>query len=98
MPREFGVGERAFYDRLEQEARAQIKQLQEAGGLQGSYVNMLYMLLRLRQACNHPWLVKEGGRDYRVGAAQPRTHTPEPDSAMVSCPPPLRRFDCPCAP
>lgn len=29
------------------------------GNLAGSsYVNMLWMLLRLRQACNHPWLVK----------------------------------------
>ncbi len=33
---------------------------QGSGGNQ--YVNMLYQLLKLRQACNHPWLVKGLGR------------------------------------
>ncbi len=30
----------------------------EAEGAGRSYVNMLWLLLRLRQACNHPWLLK----------------------------------------
>lgn len=31
-----------------------MQELEQTGG---SYVNMLWLLLRLRQACNHPWLV-----------------------------------------
>lgn len=39
----------------------------EAGGSGNSYVNMLWLLLRLRQACNHPWLVR--GTSARYGGA-----------------------------
>lgn len=37
-----------------------MKQMANAGnqGRAQQYVNMLYSLLKLRQACNHPWLVK----------------------------------------
>ncbi|KAJ9533886.1 hypothetical protein QJQ45_026984 [Haematococcus lacustris] len=31
------------------------------------YVNMLYSLLRLRQGCNHPWLVKGGPGGVKAG-------------------------------
>lgn len=34
-----------------------VQALESSGAAQGQYVNMLWMLLRLRQACNHPWLV-----------------------------------------
>ncbi|CAG9467162.1 unnamed protein product [Pedinophyceae sp. YPF-701] len=51
----FNAEERAFYDRLRRESLQQIRQIREGGaGAPGSqYANMLLLLLRLRQACNH---------------------------------------------
>lgn len=45
---------------MQADSLAQIKQAEGEWAETGrsSYVNMLYMLLKLRQACNHPWLVK----------------------------------------
>ena len=45
------------------------QELEQTGG---SYVNMLWLLLRLRQACNHPWLVHGTSARYGgPGAASP---------------------------
>ncbi|BFI42047.1 protein Mpsnf1.22 [Marchantia polymorpha subsp. ruderalis] len=55
---EFSEEERAFYTNLETESRKQFQDYAEAGTLQSNYVNILWMLLRLRQACDHPLLVK----------------------------------------
>jgi SNF2 family DNA or RNA helicase len=52
---EFSPAERQFYERLEQRTDQRLEQLQEGGGI--SYANALTLLLRLRQACNHPQLV-----------------------------------------
>ncbi|XP_024520679.1 helicase-like transcription factor CHR28 [Selaginella moellendorffii] len=56
---EFSEEERIFYNSLELESRRQFQVYAEEGTLQSNYVNILYMLLRLRQACDHPLLVKE---------------------------------------
>ncbi|KQK10005.2 hypothetical protein BRADI_2g51727v3 [Brachypodium distachyon] len=50
--------ERAFYNALEAESREQFKVYAAAGTVKQNYVNILLMLLRLRQACDHPYLVK----------------------------------------
>ncbi|KAK1387224.1 helicase-like transcription factor CHR28 [Heracleum sosnowskyi] len=55
---EFSVEERAYYRRLEAESRSQFKAYAAAGTLGQNYANILLMLLRLRQACDHPLLVK----------------------------------------
>ncbi|GAV69203.1 SNF2_N domain-containing protein/Helicase_C domain-containing protein/zf-C3HC4_2 domain-containing protein, partial [Cephalotus follicularis] len=55
---EFTVEERDFYTRLEAESRAQFQEYADAGTVKQNYVNILLMLLRLRQACDHPLLVK----------------------------------------
>ncbi|CAM6092101.1 unnamed protein product [Calypogeia fissa] len=55
---EFSDEERAFYNNLENESRKQFQDYAAAGTLQSNYVNILWMLLRLRQACDHPLLVK----------------------------------------
>ncbi|MQL80097.1 hypothetical protein Taro_012571 [Colocasia esculenta] len=55
---DFSVEERAFYSRLEAESREKFKGYAEAGTVKQNYVNILLMLLRLRQACDHPLLVK----------------------------------------
>ena len=51
----FSVEERKFYDRLEQRTDRSLEQMEGGGKL--SYANALVLLLRLRQACNHPELV-----------------------------------------
>ncbi|KAL5986939.1 hypothetical protein ACLOJK_015274 [Asimina triloba] len=55
---DFSVDEREFYSRLEADSRAQFKVYSDAGTIKQNYVNILLMLLRLRQACDHPLLVK----------------------------------------
>ncbi|KAI3498021.1 hypothetical protein L1887_33714 [Cichorium endivia] len=55
---DFSNEERAFYLKLEAESRSQYKAYQAAGTVRQNYANILLMLLRLRQACDHPLLVK----------------------------------------
>lgn len=55
---EFSSEERAFYEKLEFDSRKQFKAYAAAGTVNQNYANILLMLLRLRQACDHPLLVK----------------------------------------
>ncbi|KAE8696603.1 SNF2 domain-containing protein [Hibiscus syriacus] len=55
---DFTAEERAFYTQLEADSRSLFKQYAAAGTLHQNYANILLMLLRLRQACDHPLLVK----------------------------------------
>ncbi|KAK4271475.1 hypothetical protein QN277_020166 [Acacia crassicarpa] len=55
---DFSREERDFYSRLEADSRAQFQEYANAGTVKENYVNILLMLLRLRQACDHPLLVK----------------------------------------
>ncbi|KAL6614383.1 hypothetical protein ACP70R_036653 [Stipagrostis hirtigluma subsp. patula] len=55
---DFTNEERAFYNTLEAESREQFKEYAAAGTVKQNYVNILLMLLRLRQACDHPHLVR----------------------------------------
>ncbi|KZV52280.1 hypothetical protein F511_39389 [Dorcoceras hygrometricum] len=55
---DFSQDERVFYCKLEAESRAQFAEYAAAGTVKQNYVNILLMLLRLRQACDHPLLVK----------------------------------------
>ncbi|XP_031395304.1 helicase-like transcription factor CHR28 isoform X2 [Punica granatum] len=55
---EFSKEERDFYSRLEADSRAQFEEYAAAGTVKENYVNILLMLLRLRQACDHPLLVR----------------------------------------
>ena len=52
---EFSSEERRFYDRLEQRTDASIERMMS--GEKVNYASALVLLLRLRQACNHPKLV-----------------------------------------
>ncbi|XP_047328550.1 helicase-like transcription factor CHR28 [Impatiens glandulifera] len=56
---DFTKEERGFYHILEAESRAQFAEYAAAGTVKKNYINILLMLLRLRQACNHPLLVKD---------------------------------------
>ncbi|KAL6520832.1 hypothetical protein OROGR_017401 [Orobanche gracilis] len=55
---EFTIEERTFYNKLESDSRKQFKAYAAAGTVNQNYANILLMLLRLRQACDHPLLVK----------------------------------------
>ncbi|PNS14965.1 hypothetical protein CAC42_2194 [Sphaceloma murrayae] len=48
--------ERDFYDRLAQRANDRLQDMM--GGEKTDYIGALVLLLRLRQACNHPQLIK----------------------------------------
>ncbi|KIY49841.1 hypothetical protein FISHEDRAFT_40909 [Fistulina hepatica ATCC 64428] len=55
----FDANEQAFYDQLEDKMSDQVKKLmaeQQTGG-RNAYISVLLLLLRLRQACDHPSLV-----------------------------------------
>lgn len=55
---DFSDEEHEFYLALEAESREQFRVYADAGTVKQNYVNILLMLLRLRQACDHPLLVK----------------------------------------
>ncbi|KAH0868813.1 hypothetical protein HID58_075835 [Brassica napus] len=48
----------AFYKRLEASSQSEFEAYAAAGAVYSNYAYILVMLLRLRQACDHPWLVK----------------------------------------
>ena len=58
VQKEFTPAEREFYKTLCADADALLKRYQDEGTTGANYVNMLWMLLRMRQACNHPMLVQ----------------------------------------
>ncbi|KAI4358040.1 hypothetical protein L6164_001950 [Bauhinia variegata] len=60
---DFSFEERAFYKKLEADSRSQFKAYAAAGTVNQNYANILLMLLRLRQACDHPLLVKDYDSD-----------------------------------
>ncbi|XP_077231468.1 SNF2 domain-containing protein / helicase domain-containing protein / zinc finger protein-like protein [Tasmannia lanceolata] len=56
---DFTPEERSFYTTLEADSRQRFKAYAAAGTVKQNYANILLMLLRLRQACDSPLLVKE---------------------------------------
>uniref|UniRef100_A0A0D6QTY3 Helicase-like transcription factor CHR28 n=1 Tax=Araucaria cunninghamii TaxID=56994 RepID=A0A0D6QTY3_ARACU len=66
---EFSMEERNFYKKLEEDSRDQFKVYAAAGTVKQNYVNILLMLLRLRQACDHPRLVKSCSADNTWGSS-----------------------------
>ncbi len=53
---DFDEDEKTFYSRLQERADARLQQISESGNK--DYIGALVLLLRLRQACNHPHLVE----------------------------------------
>lgn len=58
---EFTAQERSFYDRLNERAESRLKEMM--GGEKQDYIGALVLLLRLRQACNHPNLTKSNMKE-----------------------------------
>ncbi|TDL20620.1 hypothetical protein BD410DRAFT_725354 [Rickenella mellea] len=59
QPCEFDEDEREFYDALEKKIALTINKFMKGGAQMPNYTSMLVLLLRLRQACNHPSLVSK---------------------------------------
>lgn len=55
----FSEDEQAFYDSLEARTRIQFNRYLEADSVGRNYSSILVLLLRLRQACCHPHLIKD---------------------------------------
>lgn len=55
----FSEDERDFYKALEGKAQLQFNRYMKAGTVGRNYSNVLVLLLRLRQACCHPHLIKD---------------------------------------
>ncbi|KAF2800131.1 hypothetical protein K505DRAFT_293209 [Melanomma pulvis-pyrius CBS 109.77] len=79
---EFTAKERAFYDRLSNRAESRLAEMM--GSAKTDYIGALVLLLRLRQACNHPNLTKSNVKDDKdalttgsKSSAQTGTQTPQ---------------------
>ncbi|CAH9081361.1 unnamed protein product [Cuscuta epithymum] len=84
---EFTDEERDFYCKLESDSRAQFAKYAAAGTVNQNYVNILLMLLRLRQACDHPLLV--GGSNsslvWNSSAEMAKKLPQEKQISLLSC-------------
>ena len=58
---EFNSDERDLYTALETQTKVQFNKYLKAGTVNRNYSNVLVLLLRLRQACCHPHLIKDFG-------------------------------------
>ncbi|KAL9090253.1 MAG: hypothetical protein Q9159_002058 [Coniocarpon cinnabarinum] len=56
---EFDDDQRAFYDHIEHKSQLQFNRYLDAGTVGRNYSNILVMLLRLRQVCDHPHLIED---------------------------------------
>ncbi|XP_019162574.1 PREDICTED: helicase-like transcription factor CHR28 isoform X2 [Ipomoea nil] len=84
---EFTQEERGFYCRLEAESRAQFAKYAAAGTVKQNYVNILLMLLRLRQACDHPQLVggSNSSLDWRSSIEMAKKLPQEKRILLLNC-------------
>ena len=72
-----GLAEREFYDALLSQSRQAVRRLMASGKASRSYVAILTLLLRMRQACNHP---------VRNSASRPATSPPRLASLHLASP------------
>lgn len=68
---EFSEDEQAFYQALEGKTQLQFNKYLKAGTVGRNYSNVLVLLLRLRQACCHPHLIKDFGMSSGVTGISP---------------------------
>eukprot|EP00761_Pharyngomonas_kirbyi_P010271 gb/GECH01010291.1/.p1 GENE.gb/GECH01010291.1/~~gb/GECH01010291.1/.p1 ORF type:complete len:1033 (+),score=245.46 gb/GECH01010291.1/:1-3099(+) len=57
MSLSFSSSENQFYKSLYQHSKSQVEKLMQTGTVMKNFANVLELLLRLRQACNHPMLI-----------------------------------------
>ncbi|XP_076897923.1 helicase-like transcription factor CHR28 [Bidens hawaiensis] len=74
---DFSPEERSFYQKLDVESRSQFKTYADASTVSENYENILLMLLRLRQACGHPLLVKGFTKESISGSSRMAKNLPK---------------------
>ncbi|KAL3615059.1 hypothetical protein CASFOL_040720 [Castilleja foliolosa] len=84
---DFSNEERLFYERLEFDSRAQFAEYAAAGTVKQNYINILLMLLRLRQACDHPLLIKGFNSNSKKTSSieMAKKLSPEKQKILLSC-------------
>ncbi|KAI3716916.1 hypothetical protein L1987_68144 [Smallanthus sonchifolius] len=84
---DFSAQERGFYRSLEAESRAQFAEYAAAGTVKQNYINILLMLLRLRQACDHPLLVRgcRSSTDWRLSVGKAKQLPQEKLNRLLNC-------------
>lgn len=75
---EFSEDEQAFYSALENRVQLQFNKYLRAGTVGRNYSNVLVLLLRLRQACCHPHLIKD------IGMSAEASHLPGVDLVKMA--------------
>ncbi|CAG8493904.1 3556_t:CDS:10 [Acaulospora morrowiae] len=75
---EFSPDERQFYDALEKRSRVIFNRYLKAGSVLKNYAYILVLLLRLRQACNHPFLTQVDVGDVISMPDNPQTGPSKP--------------------
>ncbi|CAH9083615.1 unnamed protein product [Cuscuta epithymum] len=86
---EQSVEERDFYDALFKKSKVQFDQFVAQGKVLHNFANILELLLRLRQCCNHPFLVMSRGDTDKfadLNKLAQRFLEPSPDSASQKVP------------
>ncbi|CAM9686210.1 unnamed protein product [Ascophyllum nodosum] len=84
----FSPVEKDFYEALKQRSKVEFEGYVAAGTVMKSYIAILTLLLRLRQACNHPFLVlgAGGGAGGPAAVAEPqRRHPLSNNPSSSSC-------------
>ncbi|KAK9687209.1 hypothetical protein K7432_014874, partial [Basidiobolus ranarum] len=77
----FSPIERRFYEILEGQMQNRFQDILDQGSANRQYTNILCLLLRLRQACNHPELVR-GAVDIDMDSLDP-IPAPEPEDEQL---------------
>ncbi|CAE6538065.1 unnamed protein product [Rhizoctonia solani] len=80
----FDEDERAFYQALEQKTELTLNKFIKAGTVMKNYTSVLLLLLRLRQACDHPSLVsKDFQKDLEAVESRPVKKDDEEDDELA---------------
>ncbi|KAG8736436.1 hypothetical protein FRC10_009318 [Ceratobasidium sp. 414] len=81
---EFDEDELAFYKALEQKTSLTLNKFVRAGTVMSNYTSVLLLLLRLRQACDHPSLVsKDFQKDVDAVESKPAQKDDEEDNDLA---------------
>ncbi|CAE6346188.1 unnamed protein product [Rhizoctonia solani] len=81
---EFDEDEQAFYQALEQKTELTLNKFIKAGTVMKNYTSVLLLLLRLRQACDHPSLVsKDFQKDLEAVESRPAKKDDEEEDELA---------------
>ncbi|KAF8607218.1 hypothetical protein BDV93DRAFT_435751 [Ceratobasidium sp. AG-I] len=81
---EFDDDERAFYTALQEKTSLTLNKFIKAGTVMNNYTSVLLLLLRLRQACDHPSLVsKDFQKDADAVESKPAKKDDEEDDELA---------------